>query len=1064
MKRSDFLNIYFYLFSFLIILIFENKSYSVPTSFLKNETGNMRNVKWERLESSKFDVYYPKEAFQMGKYSLHSVQNAYPYLSLLLGTRIKNDSSPILNSQQNRTIISKFDRIPIILGNMTEGAGFANPVSLNIEAQMLHSRNASFFQHELVHRLMYEHNDFNLGPAGRVFSLAMFPTWWIEGLAEYLTKSVGNNKTENLTRYMAINDYWPSWDRMHALYNADGDTNLRGYVTSGKFLGWIFSKIKEKDLYKIHENISKKTVTPPFFNASDVWLHENLGSNGEHLYVDFQKEQKIYWENYLNNMPSLFSEKSWDGEGQKYFYPISVFNNKVIFSKMVSNSSSYDSSLYLKDFNLNQETRIPLSHPGSPLFAISSFQEGIILTANLKKFANGTMGHELIALSFKGSLSEISNDNILDKKKIQFATSDSPLVLDQIQSVGDGKFFVSASLNGNSKIYIINVLNGSATLLNEYPFPASIKLIHDYFTKNQFKCVHLIFDNDLGNTSIEKICENGIKNEILPPKIFDIKDAYILNDGTLRILTTWGKTLSLIDYTLKKEIKPIAAFPDLIESITPWENNSNRYLGTWVYKKGKYFLKKIDLEETKENFKKWQSIQNEYSPFLKFPKFKMELPPFIEIYNQQKQFLLGNDLQEFEKALPEKSQIEILQINQNETSEENKENTSEVTQMPATYRNHFLFGYPYAIPDFLGGPSIGLFAVPFTDEMERYRIQVFGGYNFFLNAPSGAVTYINNRFLDNFSISLYSTPFFNGYYDLSQTTSSGTNIYRYYNYLQQMGLSISGSWIFKPYSSSFQSMFSIYKLSPYQSLNTAPQSIGAQNALMISATGLFSFNAFDTGFYLAHKETPNGEWMNWRTDLTLGLGKYNSLGNSTNSRGQNSSNIDYYNINSSILSTILFYKQNFSVLGKISTTQGVDTLNIKEIYSPYQSYILGSTTSLNYVSYPILGSGSLFDLHSGYWSYSGTMSYDFPIYPSFEKKFLISFIDNLRGIVSLTRGGISTTKDFSTYDSMTSASMGTTMTIDIKGFQLFPSLIYGWIVGKENNWYVLMQIKFMDIM
>ena len=1057
MKKNYFLNIYLVLF--LFILIFENKSYSVPTSFLKSDTGNMRNVEWERLESTEFDIYYPKEAFQMGKYSLHSAQNAYPYLSLLLGVKVKNDSSAILNSQQDRTIISKFDRIPYILGNMTEGAGFANPVSLNIEAQMMHSRTASFFQHELVHRLMYEHNDFSVGPAGRVFSIAMLPTWWIEGLAEYLTESVGKSQTDNITRYMALNEYWPSWDRMHALYNADGDTNLRGYVASGRFLGWIFSKNKEKDLYKIHEQIAKETVLPPFYNASDVWLNKNLGKDGEQLYSDFQKEQKTYWISYINNIPSLIDEKSWDSEGQIYYYPTLIFNNNAIFSKMVSDLSPYHSSLNLIDFNSNKETRVPLSEPGSHLFATSSFQNGIILTANLKKFSNATKGHELVVLTFKGNLSEISDDNILNKKKIQFASPSVPLVIDQIQSAGDGKFFISASLNGNSKIYIINTLNDSVTLLNEYLFPASIKMIQDNRPQSDFKCVHLIFDNDLGNTSIDRVCENSSKTQIIPFKKINIKDAFILNDGTIRILAPWGKIMSLVDYSLLKEIKPIAAFPDWVEGITPWEKDSNKYLGAWIYKKGKYYFKKINLDEAKDKFKKWQTLQNENSTFLKFPLFKNDLPPFVEIYNQQKQTLLGNDLQEFEKKLPKENNE-----GNGEIKSDTKENPSEVTQMPATYRNNFLFAYPYAVPDFLGGPSIGLFAIPFTDEMERYRIQVFGGYNFFLNAPSGAVTYVNNRFLDSFNISLYATPFFNGYYDITQTTNSGTNTYRYYNYLQQTGLSIAGSWIFRPYSSSFQSMFSIYNLSPYQTLNAAPQSIGAQSALMASATGLFSFNLFNKGFYLAYNETPNGDWMNWKTDMSLGGGKFNSLGNSTDSSGQNSGNIDYYNVNSSVLSTLSLFKQNFSVLGKVSTTQGPDTLNIRETYSPYQSYILGSTTSLNYVSYPILGSGSLFELNSGYWSYSGTMSYDFPLYPSFEKKFLMSFLDNLRGVVSLTRGGVSTATDLSNYNSITSASLGTTMTVDIKGYQLFPSLIYGWIVGQENNWYVLMQVKFMDIM
>lgn len=75
----------------------------------------------------------------------------------------------------------------------------------------------------------------------------------------------------------------------------------------------------------------------------------------------------------------------------------------------------------------------------------------------------------------------------------------------------------------------------------------------------------------------------------------------------------------------------------------------------------------------------------------------------------------------------------------------------------------------------------------------------------------------------------------------------------------------------------------------------------------------------------------------------------------------------------------------------------------------------------------------------------------------------MSFVENWRGVVSLNRGGVSNKTNFSTYDSVTSASIGTSVTVDIKGFQLFPSLLYGWVVG-QNGWYVLMQVRFMDIL
>ncbi|WP_397601907.1 hypothetical protein [Silvanigrella sp.] len=713
------------------------------------------------------------------------------------------------------------------------------------------------------------------------------------------------------------------------------------------------------------------------------------------------------------------------------------------------------SSLFFKDFNTKKEVRIPLKVNGSPIFDISNQNNGNFLTTNLKKFSNGKMGHELILFSFKGDISKISNENIFNKKYIPFSNEKNPYYIDQIQYLGMNHFAISVSINGDPNIYLFNSLTNEIKYITQYHFPATIKFIKNYQSENT-NCISVLIDNDLKGTSIDKICENGEKKEFISKNILHMKDAFILKDGTLRALVSWDRVMSFVDYSPNKQIKPIAAFPDWIESIGSFSQNTEKYISAWVYKEGKYDLQKIDLDKAKENFKNWQLKQDKKSNFLNFPNFEIYKPPYLNIYNEQKEKLLASDLKLFENHISEENaKIEKIVGEQN-----NNISSSNFTALPATYRSQFLFAYPYALADFLGGPSIGLFAFPLSDEMERYRVQIFGGYNFFLNAPSGAITYINNRFLDSFSFSLFASPFFNGYYE---TYSDNTKT-RYYNYLQQTGLSVSGSWIFRPYPSSFQSTFSIYSLSTYSNLATAPKSVGAQNTYIASATGLFTFNLFDTGFYLARKNTTNGEWLNWFTDISFGVGKYNGLGDSKDSAGNNTGTIDYYNLNSSINSTFKFYKQNLSLLGKISTTQGENNLNIKEIYSPYQTYILGSTTSLNYVSYPIIGSGSLFELKSGYWSYSGTVSYDFPIYPSFEKKFLISFLDNLRGFVSLTRGGVSTNKDFSTYDALTSASIGSSMTVDIKGFQLYPALSYGWIVGKENNWYMLFQIKFMDLL
>src|SRR5690606_7124797 len=107
----------------------------------------------------------------------------------------------------------------------------------------------------------------NLGPGGRAYSLAIMPTWWVEGLAEFLTESIGRLETAGISRSMSLNDRYVSWDRLHSLYNASGDQWRRGYVISGQFLKFLYDKSKSKDLYKFHREWLYKLLTPPFINA-----------------------------------------------------------------------------------------------------------------------------------------------------------------------------------------------------------------------------------------------------------------------------------------------------------------------------------------------------------------------------------------------------------------------------------------------------------------------------------------------------------------------------------------------------------------------------------------------------------------------------------------------------------------------------------------------------------------------------------------------------------------------------------------------------------------------------
>lgn len=839
-----------YLLCLAFFLGHAQKSFGVPISFLKNPTGNMRDVHWQILENSRFQIYYPQGAEATARYALLSLQQGYPDISRRLGVCIKNPTKQAdfkEDPDQRCLIQSPFHKVTMILADRYESGGFANPISQNIEISMLYPKQKSFFQHELVHRLMYEHYDFHIGPLGRVFSLAMMPTWWIEGLAEYFTESVGTVETDGFERSMALGHTpWPTWERLHALYHSGGDVTVRGYVTSGRFMGWIFNHSPEKDLYQIHKQISRQTVIPPFYLAVNSWLKENLGATGKELYEKFKQERKEYWEHYLDQMPRLLDSK-------------------------------IESSLVLSE---------------------------------------------------------------------------------------------------------------------------------------------------------EKSADHSVR-EIISSQKWIIRDGYVLKDGSLRLLVVWDRALAVMDYDLKaKQVRNVSAFPEWVSRIGP-DKKSDRYFVASVYGKSKYELYRIDSLKLKRDFSRWKETQKG------------------TVFDSESSIRKSEAL--FQTTADSHDQIQ------------NVSNKSKETNGPAPYDNVFLFAYPYALPDFLGGPSVNLIAIPLEDKMERYRIQISGGYHFYLHAPNGSISYINNRFLDLFSVSLFAKPLFNGFYDALQTSNGSTNVTRSYNYLQQIGGSVLGRWDFRPSSFSLRGIWSLSQLQPYESLGAIPTSIGVQYALLSTEKLDLAFTLLQKKFHLNSSDELSSRHLIWKVTTDLGAGKFNSLGKAMDSAGNDAGSLDYYNLNAALNSTFSAYDQNLSLGGRLSTTQGGGTLNLKEFYSPYQTYILGTDTPFNYISYPILNNSSLFDLEMGYWSYSASATYDFPIYPNFESLFLMSYVNRWRGSLGVTEGGVFTTTNWASHTENTSLNIGTNVTVDIKGFQIYPALIYSVLLGN-GGWSLLMQVKLMDIL
>ena len=519
---------------------------------------------------------------------------------------------------------------------------------------------------------------------------------------------------------------------------------------------------------------------------------------------------------------------------------------------------------------------------------------------------------------------------------------------------------------------------------------------------------------DKERTSLTRICENSPLKEIIPQGKYFIQDGLILNNDTFRLLISWDKVLALADIT-KKEFTPIAAFPEWILGLYGSSSSSNIFY-SWVYSKSQYKLMAFDVNKLRTRFQDWQLILNADSPFYKFS----QRAPYEAPYKK-----------EYDKVMALKPRNILLTDVDNQTKSKPKIRSKISSTNPAPYDHNLLFAFPYALPTAFGGPSVNLITFP----------------------------YIINRILDGFAISAFATPYFNGVYE----GYDNNGVFgKYYNYLFQEGMSLANSLDFKPYSLRINQLVSFSHIKPYSVLPSAPSSIGTQNANLLSITESLSYNVFQTGLYMEDAEKPGGHYLYWKTDMTLGGGKFNTLGPSTDSQNYYTDRSDYWNFNSGLTTSFIYHKHTLTFSGRVSTTQGLNSFNLKEFDSPYQSYILGSTKSLSYVSYPMYASDSLFDIQMGYWSQQSTVQYNFPIFPKAESLFLMSYIDNWRGFVSFQDDGVSVYKNATSFNNVQSVSIGTHLNVDIKGYTLEPSFSYTQLLS-QSGWGVILQIKFMDL-
>lgn len=1047
--------------------LFSKQSFAVPQVFLQEPAGQQADITWGRLENDKFIIYFDSKQPALAEHALRAVENAYPDFSLLLGTTLADQPLPSLLKPQN-VIVSRFNKIPIIVSSRTDGPSFANFIPQTLEIQSTLRPPSALFQHELAHRMMYEHIDLKVGPAGRTFMLAMLPTWWTEGLPEYLTESLGRLQTEGYLRAMALNDTFLSWDRMHALYKASGSTAMLGYATAGRFFKYFLERTPEKSLISLHQSLKGFQLIPPFFSGAYLLIKDKTGEWPGDLYESFKKEVTKTTLKDLQGMPRL---KNIDG-AQRIFNSFGgahfiVQNSTMLFPDFTT--PSRDGGMVVYEFSddslreIKKASLLPLKLKSQDRIIAhrEELTNGGFWSTKEISAPNRTSGNVVTYNAFTGPLKSVKDSKLKSSVEFSLAEDNLPPIVREVVSLAPKTSAVLSTLNTATSLYILDAESKTQKFINKWIAPDSVNLVrpHDAIEEIQSKsCVHVLVDHDAERTSLQRACHGEAPVTIIPEGQFLIRDAIQTGQNEFLLLVGWHNIQALLTWS-NERTEFVSGFPDWVENIIPGRDPESLYLSVFNGRTRELWSVKVNSLHT--SHLAWIAKQPENSKWWKPPNFQPYQPPYAKYATAMR------------AGTPHESP---KNLEQNQAPIEKS-----ITTVPAPYRFKHWMTYPNYTPSFLAGvTSLGLFSRPFVDEMERFYVQLFGSYVFDDSLENSdrwglEANLVGNRIFDGWKANVFVRPRFNGiayayrcrlsrndpnvYLCPEKRPSDFTEFYSY-TYLREMGADFQLNKELADLKLNSDVHARVFKINP-----TAPNSfvadsdLGAQNTVLASLGASVSKSLWKKVFFTAPVSSLDKGEISAGGSLRIGADTTHSLTKALAGGGTELNKVGFQNYSLELSHNAAYLGHNVGIRTSYSSTGGGNPLNLQEFFRPFKTYLIGANDGLQDISTSLAGNGLLSYNLVGRAQYRNSISYAFPIIHSLDTRFGPAFLERLEGEVVLSRGGVSDKYDLSQTYSITTLTGSMRLNIDVKGYGFYPAILYGQAIDKPL-WQLFTQIRF----
>ena len=1003
----------FYIFQLFIISVnlfmVTSELLSLPISFGRTQ-GSLR---YSELTTDNFYLYHDSDTASEAKYTLKSLELARPILEGWFGVE---RSSPLI----------------VNMSAVTYGASFANFITDSIELQTLGMIHSSLAWHEYTHALTYARMQDWTGSAATIIHLAWLPSWFLEGLAETVTVSVGSDIQKGTERYYAMSGSWPSYEKLHKLYDSSFFSTA-GYSISGSFVSYIIHKYKI-DVSTMIEDFYYKSMPwwwpyslIPFIDSLplDRVLKKYTGKNAESLYEEYKSWAESKWASekaysIVLNHPRdiLLVDDSVRVKGDKLYYLIK------------KSGSSYEVGLSLDDLENVVTNRLTIrdyiTRPDVSLdvsLSVPSVKSERLISQDVQVYLKdkhnkeGFSGQDIYVQTSKklrtikrrGKISPFYRtqkyvwweENYKDESKICFIS---------LETLGK----VSCPLKDSEPVRYSLIGGNPGT--NSISSSLWVKRVDQKINGKDKIKIYKIGDDPKDISSFDFSYQE-------PLSITENQDT----DKSIYMLLSSHNQRPIVRFDQNLSCKETYWFADTFLSLKHVKGSS--FIAK-VLTPTKTMYTKIDLGSSDVRVKDCSALSSEYPSSLSLITValnsKQKDISLNEALDIQHNLIYGPD-EELNSSSPDSSKNIVSGLDWgvdasdlgsgNQLENQPQKDIDSLTSRPYGWRGRLLFLLPWiGANDYQDYYQFGVVGVPLMDHLQNETVYLTALFGIHSLTPDLSLNITSSRFWPVLNLQLFRTLSWDGW------DSKGRS-----SYMRELGVNLSSTFLIKNWLTLLIVGAQVSDLSPYAYASEHISGTFVQPYISLVNTlklGIVS-TVVSNSFYVTSKHIGSDfDYTRWKTALNFSV-------------------------------PVPVKTSQFDLVLDYSRTRGSRTRGLEEYARAVKKFMPGSGDSMNNIYLPFTDDGYLFSVQEGNNQVGVRPSLTIPLVEDLEQLIRIFYVGRLdfTAFFSYTGAWYGEFKDVSKVSMIKAHGYNLNLNFDVKGVNFSAGGGVGQVIGKKLEVY-----------